>query len=450
MKRFLALAAVLLLLAPVSVRAEAQAITEVVSPGGIKAWLRQDTSVPLIAIEFQFHGTGLVPPEKAGTETMAARMLMEGADIWDAESFRQALADNAIGLSFEAGRDGFHGSMTTLTANRTMAVRLLGAALTEAKFDESSLRQQKARLVAERRRSEAQPNALAYRNWFRLAYEGHPYGQTVRGTAGTAAAIELDDVRTYLDQILTRRNLTIGVAGDISPSELGVLLDDVFGDLPDHEPPAEIPPAPEPPPGLAVIPHPSPQSVVVFGHAGIPREDPDWYPALVVTQILGGSSFSSRLGEEVREKRGLAYGIGAGLASYEAGAVLLGRTATRNDAVAEALSVIEAEWRRLAEEGPTAGELADAKSYLIGSYPISLDSTDAIAAALVDMQIAGLPRDYWSKRAEVISAVDRQAAGRVAKRLLKAEALLTVVVGTPEGLSPTLSAPAVPSPVEGD
>lgn len=445
MKRLLVLAVSLLLLLPAALRAEGEAVVEVVSPGGITAWLRQDSSVPLLAMEFQFRGTGIVSPEKAGTETLAARMLTEGAGEWDGEAFRQMLADEAIGLSFGAGRDSFHGSLTTLTANRAMAVRLLQAALTSPRLDTAALRQQKARLVSERRRSLTQPNAIAYRTWFRLAFEGHPYGQSLRGTPETVNAVEATDVREFLDRILTRKGLTIGVAGDIAPEELSALLDEAFGSLPDADPPPELSPAPTPPAGLAVVDHPSPQSVIVFGHAGIPRPDPDWYPALIVTQILGGSTFTSRLGAEVREKRGLAYGINASLMPYRAGAILLGRTATRSEAVAETVDVIATEWRRLAAQGPTADELADAKAYLTGSFPLSLDSTGAIASVLVDMQIAGLPRDYWSKRAAVIDAVDMETARRVAGRLLDPNGLLTVVVGKPERVTATL-----PASVPGD
>ncbi len=444
MKRFLLLAVSLLLLIPAGLRAEGEAVVEVVSPGGITAWLRQDSSVPLLAIEFHFRGTGIVSLEKAGTETLAARMLTEGAGEWDGEAFRQALADEAIGLSFGAGRDSFNGSLTTLTANRAMAVRLLRAALTSPRLDAAALRQQKARLASERRRSLTQPNAIAYRNWFRLAYGSHPYGRSLRGTPETVAAVEAEDVRGFLDRALTRKGLVIGVAGDIAPEELGVLLDEAFGSLPDTDPPPELAPAPTPPAGLAVVPHPSPQSVIVFGHAGIPRRDPDWYPALIVTQILGGSTFTSRLGAEVREKRGLAYGINASLAPYRAGAILLGRTATRSATVAETVDVITAEWRGLAKNGPTADELADAKAYLIGSFPLGLDSTGAIAAVLVDMQITGLPRDYWSKRAAVIEAVDMQTVRRVSGRLLDPDALLTVVVGTPVGVTATLPDPPPP------
>lgn len=419
-------------------QAKQDAIVEVTSPGGITAWLRQDSSVPLLAIDFRFREATDVPADKAGVQTLAAAMLTEGAGDWDQDAFRQALNDEAIGLSYAAGRDYFSGSLTTLTANRALAVRLLHASLTAPRLGEAALRQNKAALVSSLRRSETQPDAIAYRTWFRLAFPDHPYGRSVRGTAETAAGLEAADVRGFLDRVLTRKDLVIGVAGDITPEALAPLLDRAFGGLPDRAPPSDLPPVPPMPKGMAVVAHPGPQSVVVFGEAGIPRSDPDWYAALVVNQILGGSTFSSRLGEEVREKRGLAYGITTGLAPYRAGPVLLGRTATRSAAVKETVDIIAREWKRLATDGPTADELADAKAYLIGAFPLSLDSTDSIAAVLVDMQSAGLPRDYWAKRPAVIEAVDLATARRVAARLLHADRLLSVVVGTPDGLTNTL------------
>ena len=411
-------------------------IVEVVSPGGIRAWLRQDSSIPLLAIDFQFSGSGsIVPAEKAGTAVLAAGMLSEGAGQWDGEQFRQALADNAIGLGFQAGRDTFSGNLTTLTANRALAVQLMQAIVTAPHLGDAALRQQKSRLITSRRRAETQPNSIAFRSWFQTAYGDHPYARSINGTPETIATVELPDVKGFLDQVLTRRSLVIGVAGDIEPASLGELLDQAFGGLSDQAPPADLPPAPVPPPGLTVIPHPSQQSVVVFGHAGIAREDPDWYAATVVTQVLGGSTFTSRLGAEVREKRGLAYGIGASLSPYRAGSVLIGRTATRNDAVAETLKIIADEWQRMADYGPTQAELDEAKTYLIGSFPLSLDSTGAIASVLVQMRVYGLERDYWTTRAALYTAVDLAEAQRVAKRILHPQALLQVVVGMPEKLA---------------
>ena len=434
--------AVMLVLCAASAQAQDKSgIVEVVSPSGIKAWLRQDSSIPLLAIDFQFQGGGaIVPAEKAGAAVLAARMLTEGAGEWDGEAFRQALADNAISLGFDAGRDSFSGGLTTLTVNRDLAVRLLRAALTAPRLEEAALRQEKAALVTERRRNLTRPNSIAFRNWFRTAFKGHPYSTSLHGTPDSVANVQSGDVAGFLQNVLTRRGLIVGVAGDIAPADLAQVLEQAFGGLPDHAPPPELPQAAPPPAGMMVIQQPSQQSVLVFGHDGIGRDDPDWYAASLVVQVLGGSTFTSRLGAEVREKRGLAYGIGASLSPYKSGALVLGRTATRNEAAAETAQIIRDEWRRLAEGGPSADELAEAKSYLIGSFPLSLDSTDAIASVLVQMQDFNLGRDYWSQRADKFRAVDLAMAKRVANQILKPDALLFAVVGAPDQVTATLPA----------
>lgn len=411
-------------------------IVEVVSPGGIRAWLRQESSIPLLALDFRFEGgSALLPAEKAGAASLAAAMLTEGAGERDAEAFRQVLADHSISLGFSTSREGFSGSVFTLTENQDLAIDLLRDALLSPRLEESALNRVRAAMVTSARRQTQNPNSLAYRAWRERAFAGHPYAIGTRGTEETLPGLTRADVEGFLGQVLNKRTLIIGAAGDISPAELGLLLDRAFGDLPDREPPPATPPLPAMQAGIEVVPHPAGQSVIVFGHEGVSRTDPDWPAALVVAQVLGGSSFTSRLGREVREKRGLAYGIGVGLNAYKNGGTLAGRTATRNDAVDETMRIIRQEWSRLAAEGPTADEVADAKAYLIGSFPLSLDSSDAIASVLVTMQYYDLPRDYWQTRAAQFERVTTADAKRVAKRVLKPDALLSVVAGQPEGVT---------------
>ena len=411
-------------------------IVEVVSPGGIRAWLRQESSIPLVALEFRFEGgAALVPAEKAGTAALAAAMLREGAGERGPEAFRQVLADNSIRLGFDATRAGFNGSLFTLTENLELAGDLLRDALMAPRLEEGALNRLRSALTTSARRRAQNPNSLAYRAWREKAYAGHPFAIGTRGTEETLPGIGGTDIEAFLAEVLNRRTLLVGAAGDISPQELGLLLDRVFGELPDKEPPPALPAVPPMPSGIEVVPHPAGQSVVVFGHAGISRTDPDWPAALVVTQVLGGSSFTSRLGQEVREKRGLAYGIGASLRAYRDFGTIAGRTATRNDAVSESMRIIREEWARLADNGPTAEEVDDAKAYLIGSFPLSLDSTGSIASVLVTMQYYGLGRDYWKTRAAQFEAVTVDDARRVAKRVLKPDALLSVVAGQPKDVT---------------
>jgi zinc protease len=251
----------------------------------------------------------------------------------------------------------------------------------------------------------------------------------------SVARIGPDDMRALVKNRFARDSLLIGVVGDVSPETLKPLLDRTFGDLPEHAAEGSVPeivPKAASPMLLAKLP--VPQSVVTFGQPGIKRDDPDWYAAYVVNHIIGSGDFSSRLTEEVRVKRGLAYSVYSALQPFRHSGLILGGVATQNSRVAQSIDIIRAEWRRMREEGPTAQELADAKTYLTGSFPVSLDSTGRIAATLVAMQRDHLGIDYLDKRAALIDAVTLEDARRVASKLLDPDQLSFVVVGAPDTL----------------
>jgi zinc protease len=185
-----------------------------------------------------------------------------------------------------------------------------------------------------------------------------------------------------------------------------------------------------------------PQSVVTFGQAGPKRADPDWYTAYVLNDILGGGGFRGRLMKEIRDKRGLAYGVSTSLMPFRHAGLILGSVATANDRVAESVALIRQEWQRMRDQGPTQAELDDAKSYLTGSFPLTLDSTQHIAAVLLQMQEDKLGIDYLDRRAELIGAVTLDQARALAKKLFDPSRLRFAVVGDPQNLEPTLPAHA--------
>jgi len=185
---------------------------------------------------------------------------------------------------------------------------------------------------------------------------------------------------------------------------------------------------------MEVIDMPVPQSAARFGLAAMPRKDPDFMAATVVNQILGGGGFASRLMEEVREKRGLAYGVYSFLSPMQRSAAFSGGVATKNSEMAQSLDVIKSEIKRMAAEGPTQKELDNAKSYLTGSYPLRFDTNSKIANELLGLMVENLGIDYINKRNPEIDAVTMADAKRVAARLLKVDDLLVTVVGRPEGL----------------
>jgi len=413
-------------------------IQRVRSPGGIEAWLVRDTSVPVISFSFAFRaGAAVDPPGKSGRADMVSSLLDEGAGELSSQEFQGQLEDIAASLRFTSSMDRFRGSLRTLSATRDEAFRLLALALTSPRFDENPVERIRAQMIAGLRHSLQDPDTIASRTWFRTAFPEHPYGQSSDGTIESVNAITVADLRGFTRRYFVRSSLVVGVAGDISPDELARRLDEVFGGLPATGPGDTIPDVEPAAAGrLVVIPRNVPQSVVMFGHEGIARKDPDWYAAYVMMRVLGGGGLVSRLHEEVREKRGLAYSVYAYLNPYEHAALIMGGVATANQRVAESLRIIRSEWRRMAEQGVPEEELAAVKTYINGSFPLRLDSTRRIAGMLVSVQLHELGIDYLSRRDELINSVTVEDVRRVARRLLKPDALTVVVVGQPEGINP--------------
>lgn len=416
--------------------ASAMTIEKIVSPSGIPAWLVRERAVPLVALNYAFHGgSSQDDADKAGTANLAADLLDEGAGSLDSKAYHERLEDHAIELGFGVGRDYFRGSLRTLNEHRDEAFDLLHLALTAPRFDADAVERVRGQVLAQLRRETTNPNNLASQRWWQTAFPGHPYGRESEGTLETVPRIVAADLRAYVQHAFARDGLTVSIVGDIDAATAGKLIDRAFAGLPAAN---KLEPVPTVSPSnlgrQIVIDVNVPQAVVNFGGQGIARHDPDFMAAYIVNHILGGGSFSSRLYKEVREKRGLAYGVSDNLVWFRRAAVVIGGTATRADRTADALKVIEREIKRMAEDGPTADELAEAKSFIKGSYALSLDTSNKIAAQLTQIQIDELGIDYIQRRSALIDGVTIDDAKRVAKRLYGG-GLLVTVAGRPKGLT---------------
>ena len=413
-------------------------IQEVTSPGGIKAWLVEEHSVPLVAIRFAFHGgSAQDPADKAGVANFMTAMLDEGAGDLKADAFQERMEDLATRMSFSEGRDTFYGSFQSLSENLNESADLLRLALTKPRFDDDAIERIRKQLLAGLAFAAKNPNRVAGRLWAETAFQGHPYGRPSNGTPETIAAVTADDLRAYARDVFARDNLEVAVVGDITAAHLGRLLDEVFGALPQKAKLAAVPEASLAAGKVKVAKMPVPQSVAVFGLPGLKRHDPDFVTAYVMNHILGGGGFSSKLMEEVREKRGLAYSVYSYLQPFDHAAILAGQVATKNDALAKSLEVIRSEIRQMAEKGPTQQELDDAKSYLTGSYPLRFDTNSKIASQLLAIQLEDLGIDYVNRRNAQIEAVTLDDVKRVAKRLLDPNRLIVAIAGKPEGVEAT-------------
>lgn len=423
--------------------ANAMKIQTIKSPGGIEAWLVEEHSVPLMALRFSFAGGNSQDPAgKEGLANFLTAMMDEGAGELDAAAFQEKMEELSFRMSYDDTRDAFYGSFETLTANRADTVAMLKLALNKPRFDQDAVDRIKAQLRANLVYAARDPEKTAFKEWFATAFAGHPYGRPATGTDETLTAITRDDLEGYRKANFARSNLKVVAVGDITAEELGRMLDDVFGALPEkaQQTPVSLT-APVKGGTNQLVEMAVPQAVAVFGLGAMPRKDPDFMAAFLINQILGGGGFASTLMEEVREKRGLAYSVYSFIQPFHHASIFTGGVATKADAIDQSLDVIKAELKRMAEEGPTQDQFDNAKKYLVGSYALRFDTNAKIASQLLALFEDDFGPGYVDERNAQIEAITMADAKRVAKRLLDNPDLIVTVVGPKPDPAKKVAAP---------
>ncbi|EBA02018.1 putative zinc protease [Rhodobacterales bacterium HTCC2150] len=413
-------------------------IQEVKSKGGFTAWLVEEHSIPFVSIDISFKGgASLDLPGKRGATNLMVGLLEEGTGDMDARDFAAAAEGLAASFGFDAYNDSVSISAKMLTENRDQAVALLRRALIEPRFDQVSIDRVKSQVQSIILSDSKNPEDIASRAFSAAAFGDHPYGSGLNGTEESVEGLNRDDLIAAHHNAMAQDRIFIGASGDITPDELAALLDDLLGDLPAVGAPMPKQAEYQLTNGVTVIPYETPQSVAVFGHQGIERHDDDFFAAFILNHVFGGAGFESRLMSEVREKRGLTYGIGSSLYSLDHGQLFIGQVASSNDRMAEVITVVTDEWTRMAESGLTAEELSAAKTFLTGAYPLRFDGNSRIAGILTGMQSTGLDIAYPDTRNDKVNAVTLADIARVAKRLMRPEDLRYVVVGQPDNVENT-------------
>ena len=394
-------------------------IKTVTSEKGITALLVEDYTVPLVALAYSFKGGSTQDePGKEGTAALLTNTLDEGAGEIESQAFQERLKDNGMSYSFNSGYDGFSGSIKALAAEKDEAFELLRLMLNEPRFDDEPVGRMKASRLNGLKRQETNPQAIAGKAFRENVFGDHPYSRPSDGTLETMAAITGEELESYRKRVFARDNLVIGVVGAISEDELKAALDKIFADLPEKARLKEVPELQVTSGETIHVDFATPQTNIRLAMPGIKRDDPDFFAGYLVNYVLGGGSFTSRLFEEVRDKRGLAYGVYSYLGTYDAGGIVGAGSATRADRAQTTVDIIQAEIKRIAEEGPTAEELEKARKYISGSYAIAhLDTSSKIASVLVSIQESDLGIDYIDRRKDYLAAVTLEDAKRVAKRL---------------------------------
>jgi zinc protease len=420
--------------------AAALEIQNVANDAGIELWLVEDHANPIISVAFGVKGgTAYDPPGKEGLAELASGLFDEGAGDLDSAAFQKQLNERGIDFRFSAGQDDFTGDVRFLSQDREVAADLLSAALTKPRFDPEPLERIRNGLLIEIAQGEGDPGTIAGLTLDEMLLAGHPYGRPGNGTAETVAKLTAADLKDFVARRFVREGLHVAIVGDIDAAAAKAWAQKAFGALPKT---ADLPQLPDLRPsdkGLArIVDFAAPQATVLFAQPGIKRSDADFFAAYLANYSLGGGGFSARLMTEVREKRGLVYGIGSDLWTMDAGGLIAGQFQTDPNKVVEAVKIVRAEWARMAKEGPSADELANAKTYLLGYYPRNFTSTLKTAQALRGLQLESLGIDYVERRQKEIAAVTPDDVRRVAARLLDSKQLSFIIVG-----------PAAQIPLEG-
>lgn len=421
LRRHVALVAApaLLLLAVLPAQAEVE-FQQITSPQGIQAWLVEDYAVPIVTIRFAFEGgTAQDPAGKEGVTNLLTYLFDEGAGDLDSDAFQIALDAAGAEMSFAADADAIYGSMRMLADEKDAALNLLKLAIETPRFDQNPVDRMRAQVLSGIAISAENPATAAQKLWSETLYGDHPYARPSEGTAETLPAITPADLHAQHQALFARDNLHVAIVGAIDAETAAATLDQLFGTLPEQ---AKLVPVADISPALGQdlqVEYPLPQTSIYMAYPGVTHTDPDFFAAALMNEILGGGSVLSRLTEEVREKRGLTYGVSSSLVSLQHANALVIGTSTRADRATETLGVIKDVIAKLAAEGPTEAELASVKKYTIGSAAMAeMSSSQAIAGTLVGLQLWDLDIDYLPRRAELINAVTVEDVKAVAAKLL--------------------------------
>lgn len=423
------LATLLLLAAPAHAGVEVKTVR---LADGVEAWYAPSSAVPVVDILLSFEGAGAAgdPAGKGGRAAFAAAMLTEGAGSYTAQAFARALDENAITMDIRADQDRLSVHLYFLREHAAKAGELLALALGQPTLAEADIARVKAQQASLLSQLSERPSYKAGRLLAMRAFKGHPYANAVYGTPASVAALGAQDVRDYLASQLARQGLIVSAAGDIDGPLLSDILRPTIAALKDTRSPATVPDAPMQGAGETLRETQEvPQTVVVFAAPGLRRDDPDFYTAYLLNEILGGGTLTSRLGNEVRQKKGLVYGIDTNLEVRSKNNLISGQFATRNSSAAEAVAEVKSILAAMAEHGVTTEECTDAKGYILGHFPLQLDRTGNIAAMLFTMQLYHLGPDYMEDRVKLFNRVGCDDINRVAAKLLPPERFLFAIVG---------------------
>ncbi|MBA4750051.1 MAG: insulinase family protein [Alphaproteobacteria bacterium] len=411
-------------------------VAALTSGSGITFWFAEDHSVPVLSLVMSFRaGSAEAPAEKVAVASMLPDILLEGAGDLDTKAFHERL--QTLGITISAGSDDDRLTilMRTPLTQLSEATKLLHLVLTQPRFDEDAFERVKAALI------QSTENILQTPDWkaadalgTALYPKGHPYAAGIRSVE-ELRPLNSRDVKHFMKDHMAKDDLKIGICGDLTPEAVLQLVDTLTKDLPEKGSYKKVEDVSFPAKGQDLFTlSTQPQSVVLFSHPGLRYDHPDYIKLVLLSYALGGG-FESYLMQEVREKRGLAYGANAGLHVMAHSATLSASLQSDGKTADEAITVTKGQFERL-KKGITQADLERAKNYLIGSFPLQFTSSSDIASVLHTYQVQGRTPDYLQKREGLINRVTLAEINAFAEHFIRPDLLITSVSGSKHQLTP--------------
>lgn len=423
-------------------------IQEIKTGNGLTLWHVEDRTLPIVSLKFMVkgHGTTLDPDDKQGMIRLLSNTMDEGAGKLNGQDFQKQLSDHSISLAFNAGRDYFGGDLITLSRNKEKAFELLTLSISQPRFDEEAIVRMGDANITRIKSSLSEPDWIAARILNDKFFQGHPYSKNSGGTISGLKSITPDHLKAAHKKILSKNNLLIASAGDISANEISQAVDRIFYSLPLDTEKNSIK-------NLTYIKNTKPylfekdipQTMVEIMIPTFDQKDPDYYALQVLNYIFGGAGFGSRLMQTAREERGLTYGIYSDLQDMDYADMMSISTSTKNESVVEMMAIITSEMEKLKTTKVGEKELQNAKSYITGSMPLALKSTGDFADIALSLQAQEKPIDYLEHYDDRINSVTSDDILRVAKRVLIKENMVTVLVGMPINLNNITKIESIPN-----
>ena len=399
---------------------------------GIKFWLVEDKSLPLISLSFLFKGgSSLDPGGKEGVTNLMTSLLDEGSDNFSASEFKLAMRENGVKISYSASKEKINGTFQVVKSQIQEGFWLLHESLNKPLFQLDKINEVKSQIEASIKIDQSNISTIASDKFNDFFFINNKLGKTVKGNLDSLSKIKRLDILKSFEKSITKNNLVIGIAGDINSELAKKYIDYVFGNLPINNSIKPISTLPDLRNGVEIFEIDTPQTTVVFGQRGLSRNNKDYFSARIANYILGGGGFQSRLYKEIRERNGLVYSIYSYLLPFERTGIIIGGFQTRNENVKNTIQKVRDEWINIRVNGISKKELANAKTYFKGSFSRNLTSTVSIANLLMIVQYYDLGEDYFANRDLIIDNVKLNHVNKLVKNLFDNDKLFFMVVGKP-------------------